>query len=187
MSVSADILRSWRHPRRVVARLLGMGVREDRALVFLMAGCGLIFLAQWPRLLREAAAMPGPGFDARVGGALWGWLFVMPLLAYGLAALSHLIARMLGGRGSWFGARLALFWAFLASAPLWLLNGALTGLFGSGAASLLSGLLALGAWLAIWLAGLIEAERGAGAQQGGGGTEASAGGSAADAGAGARP
>ena len=178
MSVSLDILRSWRHPRRIVARLLGEGVREDRALVFLMTGCALIFLAQWPRLMREAAAMPDPGFQARVGGALWGWLFLMPLAAYALAALSHLIARALGGRGSWYGARLALFWAFLASAPLWLLNGALIGVFGPGAAATLSATAALGAWLAIWLAGLYEAERGGGAEGAEGAGPSAAGGGA---------
>jgi hypothetical protein len=36
MSVSRDIVATWRRPRRVMRRLLAQGRREDRAIMFLM-------------------------------------------------------------------------------------------------------------------------------------------------------
>lgn len=158
MSVAADIWQSWRTPRRVLARLLAQGQREDRALAFLMIGCALIFVSEWPRLGRTAGDAP---LEARLGGAMLAWLALMPLVLYGLAALSHLAARVLGGRGSYFGARLALFWAVLAAAPLWLAAAAVETV-APGPAGRLAGALALAALAWIWLGGLYEAERGGG-------------------------
>jgi hypothetical protein len=158
MSVAADIWRSWRAPRRVLARLLAQGRREDRALAFLMLGCALIFVSEWPRLGRAVAEAP---LEARLGGAMLAWLALMPLVFYALAGLSRVAARALGGQGSFSGARLALFWAVLAAAPLWLAAAAVETV-APGPAAALAGALALAALVWIWLAGLYEAERGGG-------------------------
>ena len=57
MGVAADIGRSLRHgPRAVMRDQLAQGINEPRALAVLMLGCALIFVAQWPRLMREARA-----------------------------------------------------------------------------------------------------------------------------------
>lgn len=158
MSVSADILRMYRAPRAVARKRLSGGPREDRALAILMAACLLIFVAQWPRLARDAHMQEGIGLDALMAGALFGWIFIAPLLAYGLAAGSHLLARAMGGQGTWADARMALFWALLAAAPLWLLSGLVAGLIGPGPALGLTGFAALAAFLIFWIAGLVEAE-----------------------------
>lgn len=168
MGVSADIVASWRRPRAVMRRLLAMGVREDRALAFLIGACGLIFVAQWPDLSRQAFLDPSVPLQARIGGALFGWLFWAPVLLYALAALSRILAMALGGHGTWYGARLALFWALLASTPGWLLHGLVAGLIGPGPAETLVGAGLLFAILALWGICLREAEsnpagRGAGA------------------------
>ncbi len=160
MALSADMLASWRHPRRVMARLLAAGRREDRALMFLMLGCALAFLSQWPRLMRASLDDPSTPLEARLGGALVAWLFIAPLALYVIAALSHVAARMLGGRGSWYGARLALFWALLAAMPMWLLNGLLAGLAGGGPLHDIAGAIALAGFVIIWLASLYQAEFG---------------------------
>ena len=55
MSIVADIVRSYVQPRAVIRDRLAEGQREDRALMLLMLGCGLVFVAQWPRLARRAA------------------------------------------------------------------------------------------------------------------------------------
>jgi hypothetical protein len=55
MSVSRDIVATWRRPRRVMRSLLAQGRREDRAIMFLMLACGIIFVSQWPVISREAA------------------------------------------------------------------------------------------------------------------------------------
>lgn len=160
MGVTADIAESYRGGlRRVVRRHLAAGAREDRALALLMLGCALVFVGQWPRLMRLAQAPGAAPFEAMIGGALLGWLFLAPLALYALAALSHLLARAIGGRGSFYGARVALFWALLAAAPLWLVNGLVFGLAGEGWVSRFVGGLALGIFLVFWLLGLVEAER----------------------------
>lgn len=158
MPVAPDILRSWRHPRAVLRAKLANGAREDRALATVMGACALIFVAQWPRLSREAYLQPEVPLDARMGAALLGIVFVLPLFAYGIAALSHLLARMMGGVGSYFGARLALFWAMLAWSPLVLLNGLVEGFVGPGPGATALGLLVLAGFLYLWINMLIEAE-----------------------------
>lgn len=158
MSVMRDIVEAYRRPASVFRRRLGTGAREDRALAVLMAACLLIFVAQWPRLQRLAIES-GEAFEPLVGGALFGWLFVMPLVAYALGTLSHVIARVFGGRGSAYGARFALFWALLVASPLWLLSGLVAGFIGKGPQLALVGAVALGAFLVHWSLNLWTAER----------------------------
>lgn len=159
MSVAADISESWIAPRRVIRRLLAQGQREDRALAYLMIACTLIFVSAWPTLVRQAAADPSLPFDVRLGGALMAWLGMMPLVLYGVAALSHLIARAAGGTGSYYSARLALFWALLAASPVWLAQAAVGAVL-PGTGAKVAGALALGGFLWLWLPALVETERG---------------------------
>ncbi len=76
-----------------------------------------------------------------MGGALMATLFLLPPLAYALAAISHLVARALGGRGTGYGARMALFWSLLAVSPLMLLQGLVRGFLGEGPALTATGLV----------------------------------------------
>lgn len=159
MAITTEILCSYRTPGAVVRRRLSEGVREDRALAVLMAACLIIFVAQWPRLAREAHFDPTVPLDARLGGALLGWMFLAPLFFYLLAALSHLVARLFGGRGSHHTARVALFWSLLAAAPLFLLNGLIAGMIGPSLAVTVTGIVVLAVFLTIWFLSLAEAER----------------------------
>lgn len=158
MAITTEILRSYRAPRDVLRRQLDDGTREDRALVYLYAACLLIFVSSLPKLARDAHFDPSVPLDARVGGALLSWMFVVPLLSYVLAGVSHIIAKPLGGKGSWFSSRLALFWSLLAAAPLWLLNGLVGGMVGQGPAQQVVAAISLVAFFAIWLSCLREAE-----------------------------
>ena len=160
MAVTDDIAASYLRPRAVIRRKLQAGVREDRALATLIGASALIFLGQWPGLARAAHLDPSQPLDARMAGALLGTLFLLPPLAYGIAGLSHLAARALGGRGSYFAARLALFWALLAVAPVMLLQGLMRGFLGDGAGTVTIGVMVLGVFLWIWGSMLAEAERG---------------------------
>jgi hypothetical protein len=149
MTVVADIVALWRRPRATFRAKLAQGPREDRALAVLMGACALFFVAQWPIHARAAHLDPSVPLDARLGGALMANILLLPLIGYGLAALSHLAVRALGGQGAHWAARLALFWAMLATAPLMLVYGAVAGLAGPGPAP---GTLGLSVFLAFgWL------------------------------------
>lgn len=146
------IVASWWAPGRVVASLRGL---PDRALIAILMAAMLVFLiAQAPEHARAAHLDPTVPLEARMGGAILGVLFLMPLLAYGLAALvsglSRLTPRPVGPRES----RLALFWALLAVSPAMLLAGMTAGLVGPGAALSLTRMVAGIGFLVIWGAGL---------------------------------
>lgn len=159
MPVTRDIAATYRGPGRVMRRLLDAGKREDRVLAFLMGGCALVFMSQWPVLSRRAH-LEAQDLNEMLAGALFGWVFLAPLLLYVLAALTHLLAKPFGGQGSWYGARLALFWSFLASTPLILLNGLVAGFIGPGPGLSLVGAIWFGVFAWFWIRSLIVAESG---------------------------
>ncbi|MBE1281882.1 MAG: YIP1 family protein [Rhodobacteraceae bacterium] len=155
MPVTTDITATYRGPRRVMARLVSMGQREDRALAFLMGGCILMFFARLPSLARQAH-LESSDLNMLMGGALLALIFILPLVLYVLAWVTHLIARAVGGRGDSYTARLALFWALLAASPLALLHGLVAGFIGPGAAQQVVGLIwfLLFAWF--WISCLVQ-------------------------------
>ena len=159
MAVTIDIVKSYRRPRLVIRRHLDAGENEGRALAILMGACLLIFVAQWPMLVRAAYLDPSQPLEARLSGALMGTVFLLPPICYAIAGASHLFARVFGGKGSFYGARLALFLSLLAVTPLMLFHGLIGGFIGEGPASLLVGFVVLGAFVAIWGLMLFEAER----------------------------
>lgn len=169
MSVTTDIFATWVRPRQVFRRWLGRDSREGRALAVLMAACLLIFVAQWPRLSREAflaqeAAKAGgtpledvPTLQALLGINLFALIFIAPLLFYALAGIAHAILRALGGKGEGFASRMALFWALLATAPWMLFQGLVAGFIGAGAGLTATGLAVAAAFLVLWAILLHEA------------------------------
>ncbi|MDA7963223.1 YIP1 family protein [Ruegeria sp.] len=158
MPVTADIVATYRGPGRVVRRLLDMGQREDRSLALVMSFCVIAFIARLPALSRKAH-LEGLDLSMQMGGALLGTVIILPLLFYCLGWLSHLAAKLFGGAGTAYGARLALFWALLASTPLVLLNGLVAGFIGPGPALNLVGAIWFAVFLWFWISGLVQAER----------------------------
>lgn len=154
MSIVDDIVATYLRPRDVIGRLIAAGRREDRALAILMGASLMIFVSQWPLAARQAHLDPAAPLQARLAGALLASIFLLPLVAYLVAQASHVLARLLGGQGTGFGARIALFWSLLAIAPLMLLHGLLAGFAGTGAGSKIAGLLIFALFLWIWLNGL---------------------------------
>lgn len=156
MSVVLDILRTYRAPRTVLRQRIGVTAREDRALATLMAGCVLTFVAQWPRLSREAFLDDGIALEARMAGALFGWVLVVPLVLYALALISQGALRLAGSDVSGYEARMALFWAFFAATPMWLLSGLASGFLGKSIVTSTVGLIAFVSFLLFWANGLAE-------------------------------
>ncbi|HBZ44255.1 MAG TPA: YIP1 family protein [Maritimibacter sp.] len=158
MSVARDIVLAYVRPRPVFLRRV-TGARDAQALALLMAACLLIFVSRGPVAQRDAIEN-GADFRIAMGGAMFAWLFIMPLVAYAIAGASHALARLAGGRGTWFTARVALFWALLVASPLWLLNGLTLGFIGPGIQADIVGLIALLAFLVHWVINLSIAEKG---------------------------
>ncbi|QFT59927.1 hypothetical protein FIU94_13930 [Sulfitobacter sp. THAF37] len=158
MAATRDIVATYRGPGQVVRRLLGQGAREDRALIYLMVGCLLVFVAQTPRLAREAH-VTGEDLGMMMGGTLMAWLFIAPLILYAVAGLSQLLGRALGRGPGGYGARIALFWALLASTPLMLLWGLTAGFVGEGIELNTVGAIWLAVFLWFWAAGFGAAAR----------------------------
>ena len=152
MSVVADIAATYFGPRTVMHRLLGAGRHEGRALAFAMGFAVLAFAAQSPRLARTAH-LEGGDPDIMLGGALFATVIVLPLFLYVIAGLAWLAGRALGGRVSGYGARLSLFWALLASAPVLLIHGLVAGMIGPGAAQVGLGLSWCAVVLWFWVSG----------------------------------
>ena len=123
--------------------------------MFLMGACLVIFLSQWPRLTRMSHEGAEAPLQAMLGAALFAWLFIMPMVFYGFAALLRLVLVVFRRPIGWYEARLALFWSLLAASPLWLLNGFLTGVLGPGGVTAVVGLVILGAFF--WLLAMMLA------------------------------
>ncbi len=156
MSLALDIVRTYRAPREVLRHRIGATEREDRALAMLMGACFLIFVAQWPRLSREAFIDDAAPLNALMAGALFGWVVVAPLFFYTLALLVHWILQAVGRKSTGYMSRVALFWSLLAAAPMWLLAGLMAGFVGPSPGTSLVGVVALGAFVVFWASGVIE-------------------------------
>ena len=156
MNRTLNILHSYLRPHQVLAQLLQDGKREDRALAILFTACSALFLMQIPLLAHDTVS----GDMARaLSYAFFVCMMILPLILYALAALVHLLARLLGGKGTWYSARLAVFWSILAISPLALLWGVVKGFYGD---TLASSLLAWGggvAFLWIFAGALWQAQR----------------------------
>jgi len=158
MSITTDIVESWRRPRVVVRRHLARGQSEPFAFSLLVAFLVLAFVAQWPGASRAAFEGGNTPVAPRLLAIALALLATIPLW-YGLAAASRLVARVFGGRGSWYGARIALFWSLVAITPLMLLQGMVSGLIGPGPGLTAVGILAAAGFVIFWALALIEVER----------------------------
>ena len=158
MAVVADIARSWRKPQAVMRHHLQRHPTEGFAFSVLVAFLVLAFVAQWPAMARAAYLEPAAPLTQRMTAAGLALMASIPIW-YLVAGLSHLVARVLGGKGGCLGARVALFWALLASAPFMLLQGMIRGFAGPGPLSDVAGALVLGAFLTLWINMLIAAEK----------------------------
>ncbi|WP_054303651.1 YIP1 family protein [Gemmobacter sp. LW-1] len=160
MAVTSDIVESWRRPRTVLRRHLERGVSEPFAFSLLFVFLLIAFIAQYPVAARETVMNPDKPLSAQLLAVGLGLLATIPVF-YLLAAASRLVGRLSGGRGSWFGARLALFWALVTVTPLVLLVGLVAGMIGPGPQLTATGLVAFAGFLFQWIMGLSVVEQGA--------------------------
>ncbi len=159
MSLTTDMRQSWTGHRRVVRRHILRGRSEPFVFTFLFVFMVLAFIAQYPRAARLALENPQSPLAPQMLGLAMGLLATLPFW-YGLAALSHLIARALGAKSTWYGARLALFYSLVAASPLVLLQGLVVGIVGIGMQSFLVGIVAITAFVVFWALALVEVGKG---------------------------
>jgi hypothetical protein len=163
--LARQVLAAYPDFRAAMARRLADPPREARLVGWAFLAGLIGFVAGLPSVGPQAATLDTPdAMTAVLAGRLFAALFVFPLMLYLVAALSHLVARAFGGRGSFGSARLALFWAVIAALPILVASGVATALLrlaGGGMAAALAGLVSTLSALAfawIWGASLAEAE-----------------------------
>jgi len=159
MSVSNDMVATWRRPRVVFRQHMARGVSEPFAFTLLLVFLILTIIGQWPVAAREAHLAGEVSAAPRMLARALAVLALIPFW-YGLAAVGRFVARLMGGQGSWYASRLALFWALATVSPLMLLQGLVAGMIGPGPALLAVSSLAGAGFLWLWLTMLHEAERG---------------------------
>ena len=159
MTVTTDLVATWRAPRAALRRHLARGQSEPFVFTLLLVFLILAFVGQWPVAARDAFLAKEASAAPRILARALAVLATIPLW-YGLAALGHIVARAMGGQGTWYGARIALFWALASIGPLMLLQGLVAGMIGSGPALTLVTLLVGAAFLWLWATLLHEAELG---------------------------
>jgi hypothetical protein len=159
MSVTADIVQGWLRPKAVMRQHLARPVSEPFAFSLLVAFLVLAFVSLWPFMSRLSLQQPQVPMVQRLVGAGLALLASIPFW-YGVAALSHWLAKAFGGRGSFYRARLALFVALVVVTPAMLLQGLVAGVIGPGRQLDLIGVGVGVGFLWIWLSMLVEAERG---------------------------
>lgn len=157
MAVVSDIVKSWRNPRTVVAQHLQHRATEPFAFSLLVAFLVLAFVAQWPAMSRAAYLQPTVPLTQRMLAAGLALLASIPIW-YALAAISRLVARQFGGKGSYIGARLALFMALLSAAPLMLAQGMIAAFSGPGTLATGAGIVVLLGFLYLWVSMLMAVE-----------------------------
>jgi hypothetical protein len=162
MSTVSAILRSYRAPREVMRTHRASGADEALGLMWLFIACILFFVARLPELSREAHFAALEGVDTPVASLalplFYGTVLLAPLMFLLVAAASRLVARVMGGSGTWLDARLALFWALLCVAPVVLFQGLVAGFVGPGPGLTAASTLVFVAFLYLWINNLIALE-----------------------------
>ncbi|MEM9581985.1 MAG: YIP1 family protein [Pseudomonadota bacterium] len=160
MSTVTAILRTYRAPREVIRTHRAGGADEATGLTWLFVACLLFFIAELPEAARVSHLEGGerPVLSLMLG-RFYGTVLLAPMMFLLIAAVSHLVAKLLGGQGRWLDARLALFWALLAVSPLVLFQGMVAGFIGPGLALNATAALAGIVFVVIWLNCLYALER----------------------------
>lgn len=157
MALTSDIVQSWRHPRSVVRRLRGAGKSEPFVFTFLFVFLLLAFVANAPYVSRQATLNPEVALIPGLFGTALGLLATIPLF-YLLAALGHLVARLMGGKGGYYDGRLALFWALACISPAMLVLGLARAFLGDVAAITGLGFVIFFGFIALYSVMLREVE-----------------------------
>lgn len=158
MALTQDIVATYKGPGRVVARFLGQGRNEVRALLFVLIAGALMFIASAPYQAREAQLDPEIPLQARLYWSAFLFIFIMPLLVYLFAVVVWALARVARRQITGFEIRFTLIWALLALTPVTLLLGMTAAFIGPSIQLQLIGFVWLAVFVWFWTAGLLRAD-----------------------------
>jgi len=125
MTLISEINASYRTPKLEMRRQIEDGIREEQTLFFALLFGLLSFLSLLPEIAKRAY-ITDDSLSALAAAQFIASVFMMPLLMYGIAALSHIILAKFGGQGDHVGTRRALFWAAVVTSPIILASSVLS-------------------------------------------------------------
>ena len=129
MSAVINISKTYYKPIQTYSKLFASGASEKDNLGYLVGGCVVSFVAQWPVQSRQAFTSQQP-IDELMGAILLSTLFLLPLVFYFFSIVFYFCAKILGSNILAVELRLIIFWAYLATAPILLLVGLVEGFLG---------------------------------------------------------
>lgn len=154
-----DIVETYGFPRRVMARKLATPPGERILLGYVMMASLLYFIFRAPRQVAQFVPDETSPLEAFIAAQFVVALIFLPLTFYAFAAIARLVAKPLGGSGSWQGQRLALFWAFVTIQPIVLLI-EIAAKYGLSGGWLQSCLIFMGfLFLWIWISAAFQSEQ----------------------------
>ena len=116
-SMLERIIDAWVNMRSSARRLIAENPNEGR-LVFLILLSDLIFFLSWSiKTIVAPISSAAEYIPAEIGLFLVGALMVRTPFMYLFSLIVFGIAKLFGGKGSWYETRVCVFWAALVSAP----------------------------------------------------------------------
>ena len=146
MSVVINISKTYYRPMKTYSNMFAAGASEKENLAYLVGGCIISFIAQWPAQSRQAFINQQP-VDELMGAILLSNLFLLPLIFYLVSAIILIFAKIFKSNILGVELRLIIFWSYLATTPILLLVGLVEGFFGKN----YQYYLAAGLWLSVFL------------------------------------
>jgi len=114
-----EIINAYGGLRTSMRQQLDREPGEEHLLAVLVYGCFVVFLSFLPRLFATDLTQT-PDQSIAAGIIMWFFvvMFFLPLILYGIAWISHLIAKAFGATNSNKNARHALIWALAVLSPV---------------------------------------------------------------------
>ena len=112
MSVVINISKTYYKPNQTYTKLFAAGASEKENLAYLVGGCVISFVAQWPAQSRQAFINQQP-VDELMGAILLSNLFLLPLIFYLVSAILFIFAKTFKSNILGVELRLIIFWSYL--------------------------------------------------------------------------
>lgn len=123
MSLIGDISRAYRAPSNAMQIQVERGITEPQTLFYGMLFGVFNLIANYPRV--SLTASDQDMLTGMMAGLFIAYIFFLPLMLYGLAAVIHWSFLKFNGQATWGEARRALNWSAIVTVPFILATGVL--------------------------------------------------------------